>query len=199
MKNINLTLILIIISLQIIFAQSSQENKIDGKRTEAEYRKLGLLDNTDNFSFTKSLDTTILMYKSFTVKKRIIETSEEILIYRSNKRIYLRDNLSYYFLGIVNDRFAIFDEGTSNTRGLMIFDLHEEKELINIVYISDLVLENNTILFKSEVKINDEKLKPNCPPDIEVLSNKIYLEEQYFDFQKLEIIYTGKYICSFME
>ncbi len=199
MKNITLTIILIIISLQIIPAQSSQENKIEGIKIEAEYRKLGLLDNTDNFSFTKSLDTTILIYKSFTVKKRIIETSEEILIYRNNKRIYIKDNLGYYFLGLVNDRFAIFDEGTSNTRGLMIFDLYEEKELINIVYLSDLVLKNNSILFKSEVIINDEKLRPYCPPDIEVLSNKIYLEEQYFDFQNLKIIHTGKYICSFME
>jgi len=199
MKNINLTLILIIISLQIISAQSSQENKIDGIRTEAEYQKLGLLSNPDNFSFTQRLDTNILVYKFFTVTKRIIETSEEILIYRSNKRIDIKDNLGYYFLGLVNDRFAIFDEGTSNTRGLMIFDLYEEKELINIVYLSDLMLKNNSILFKSEVIIKDEKLKPYCPTDIEVLSNKIYLEEQYFDFQKLEIIYTGKYICSFME
>lgn len=195
----NLTLILIIISLQIISAQSGQENKIEGIRTESEYRKLGLLSNTDNFNFTQKLDTIIIVYKFFTATKRLDCTSEEISIYRYNKRMSISDILGYYFLGIMNDRYAIFDEGTTNTRGLIIYDLYEEKELINIVYQSDLVLKNNLMYYKSEVEIDDEKLKPKCPPDIEVLSYKIYLEEQYFDFQDLKIIHTGKYFCSFVE
>ena len=199
MNNINLTVILIIISLQIISAQSIQENKIEGIRTEAEYRKLNLLNNTDNFNFTQKLDTIIIAYKSFIVKKRLDCTSELISIYRNNKRMPISDILGYYFLGIKNERFAIFDEGTTNTRELMIYDLYEEKEIFKIVYQSNLVIENNSIHYKSEVKIDDEKLKPKCLPDIEVLSYKIYLEEQYFDFQDLKIIHTGKYICSFVE
>ena len=200
MKNINLTLLLIIFSLQIISAQSNQENKIEGVRTEGEYRKLNLLNNTDNFYFMLKLDTTILVYKSFIVKKRIIGTSEEIFIYRNSKRISINDNSEYYFLGIKNDRFAIFDMGTAATRELMIYDLYEEKEIFKIVYHGGyLVLENNSIHYKSEVKIDDENLKPKCPPDIEVLSYKIYLEEQYFDFRDLKTVHTGKYICSFIE
>lgn len=199
MKNINLTLILIIISSQIISAQSRLENKIGGTRTKAEYQKLGLLKKTDNFSFIQSSDTTILVYKFFIVNKRMIETSEEIVINHNNKSMPISDILGYYFLGIKNERFAIFDEGTTTTRGLMIYDLYTEKEVINITYHGNLVLENNSIHYKSEVEINDEKLKPKCPPDIEVLSYKIYLEEQYFDFHDLKIIHTGKYSCSFVE
>ena len=199
MKNVNLIVILIIFSIQIVTAQSSQENKIKSVRTETEYRKLNLLINTDNFNFTQKLDTTILVYKSFTVTKRIIGTSEEVFIYRNSKRISLNDNSRYYFLGIQNDRFAIFDEGTAATRELMIYDLYTEKEILNIVYHGDLVLKNDLVYYKSEVKIDDEKLKPKCPPDIEALSYKIYLEEQHFDFQDLKIIHTGKYTCSFEE
>ena len=199
MKIFNLTVILIIISLQIVSAQSGQENKIEGVRTENEYRKTGLLNNTDNFKFTQKLDKIIIEYKFFTVTKKLDCTSEEISIYHNNKRMSISDISGYYFLGIKNERFAIFDEGTTNTRGLIIYDLFDEKEIFNIVYRGDLVIENNLIHFKTEVKINDEKLKPKCPPEIEALSYKIYLEEQYFDFQDLKVNRTGRYICSFIE
>lgn len=194
-----LTLILITNSFQIIFAQNSFENTITGIRTEIEYQELGLLNNSDNFNFSQRLDTIILVYKYFTVKKRMTETSEEIFIYCNNKKVPINNFSGYYFLGIKNDRFVIFDKGTAATRDLVIYDLYKKSRLFEIVYYGNLILKNKLLHFKTEVIIDDEKLKPKCPSDIESLSYKIYLEEQYIDFHDLEIIHTGKYFCSFIE
>ena len=198
MKHVSLTLILILTLIQIVFAQSSQENIIKGLRTGTENQKLGLLKNTDNFNFTQKHDTIIIVYKNYTVTKRLDCTSEEIYIYRNDwMRVY--DNSCCYFIGIKNDRYAIFDEGTSNTRVLMIYDLIEEKEVLDLTYYLDLKIENNSIYFETEVKIKDESLKPKCPPEIEDIPYKIYLEKQYFDFKDLNVVHTGEFTCSFME
>ena len=199
MRKITLTIVFIAISLGMLLGQNIQENKIEGNKTNKEYQELGLLSGTDNFNFIEKQDTFILEYKNYLVKKRLIETSEETFIYNDSKEISVNENSIYYFLGIQNDRFAIFDEGTSATRELMVYDLQTEKEVFKIVYQGDLFLQDNSLYYKTEVKIENEELKPKCPPDIEALSYKIYLEEQYFDFQKLKVVHTGNYTCSFIE
>jgi len=198
MKNLSLTFILIALLLQTVLAQNSQKNKIEGARIEVDYQKLGLLKNTDNFSFIQKVDSIIILYKYFTVTKKLDCTSEDVSIYKKNN-IVVYNNSCCYFIGIKNDRYAIFDEGTSNTRGLMVYDLLEEREVLNLVYYLDLKIENNSIYFDAEVKIKDENLKPKCPPEIEDIPYKIYLEKQYFSFQDLKVIHTGIYTCSFVE
>ena len=185
MRKITLTIVFIAISLGMLLGQN--------------IKKQGLLSGTDNFNLIEKQDTFILEYKNYLVKKRLIETSEETFIYHDSKEISVSDNSSYYFLGIKNERFAIFDEGTSATRELMVYDLQTEKEVFKIVYQGDLSLQDNSLYYKTEVKLENEELKPKCPPDIEALSYKIYLEEQYFDFQKLKVVHTGNYTCSFIE
>ncbi len=199
MKNINLTFIILIAFVQVLSAQSSQHNMIEGTRTEAEYQKFGLLKNTDNFSFKQKHDTTILVYKSFSIAKKSECTSEEIFIYPCNSVMSEKTFLGDYFLGIINDRYAIFDEGTSNIRGLMIYDLIEEREVLDVTYYLDLKLENNSIYFDTKVEIKDENLKPKCPPEIEDITYKIYLEKQYFDFDNLSVVHTGEYKCACIE
>ena len=80
MRNITLTIFFSVISLSILFGQNIQENKIVGIRTNADYQKFGLLSNTDNFNFIEKLDIFIIEYKDYIVKKRLVETSEEISI-----------------------------------------------------------------------------------------------------------------------
>jgi len=199
MKNTLLTAIIIIICFQNLMGQTRTTNKIDGERSELECRKIGLLKNTDHFSHIEKHDTIIITYKYFTVAKKMIETSENIYIYPNGNSTAILHKSSYYFLGIIKDRYAIFDEGTTATRGLMIYDLMDNEELINITYQGNLFIENNSIHYKTTVQADAIKIKPKCPPAIDKLPNRIYLEEQYYDFQNLKTIHTGNYICSFME
>ena len=199
MRSINLTVILFITLFQLASAQSIKDNIVKGIRTETEYQKLDLLKNTDNFNYDKNLDTNIIIYKSCIVKKRLLEVSEEIVIFHNGKTQNINNDSMYYFLGIKNNRYAIFDRGTSNERELIIYDFVKEKEVLKETYYSNLKIENNAIYFDAEAIIKDDNLKPKCPPEIEDLSYKIYLEKLYFDFQYLKIVHTGKYICTFIE
>ena len=98
MRSINLTVILFITLFQLASAQSIKDNIVKGIRTETEYQKLDLLKNTDNFNYDKNLDTNIIIYKSCIVKKRLLEVSEEIVIFHNGKTQNINNNSYYKFI-----------------------------------------------------------------------------------------------------
>jgi len=190
MKQSILVFIFILLSGQIIALNTKFENNDEN-----------LLRQSDSYTIQRKNDTTIISYKSFKVIKTLIEVSEQINIidiFAENiEPIFSNDN--YYFLGIKNDRYAIFDKGTTATRELMIFDLIKKELVFEIVNRDGLEIQDHILYYQAIVTIDDEKKRPICSPEIEALSYKIYLERQGFDFQTLEIIKTGDYTCYFEE
>ncbi len=193
MKKLFSIFIIILTYINCINGQEIQKTALT-----SDYNSIVLLGSTDGYSYDTKNDTSILKYKDFIVSIRIIEVSQDIRIFSEAKQANVFYNSNYYFKGLINNRFAIFDEGTTNIRGLMIYDLVKDCEVLNISYQDNLLISNNAIAYKTEVYL-EPRLRPKCPEEIEQMPFKIYLEKQLFDFETLKIIKTGKYICSFME
>ena len=110
---------IILFSISIAFCQKQ-------KITDSKFKKLSIIENTDDFEFVEYKDSTVLKYKSFTVSKKHNEDLGETIIINNNKEVFTIDEYPAYFQGLV-DNFLILDLGSSATRGLKIYDLVQKK------------------------------------------------------------------------
>ena len=176
---------IILFSVSIAFCQKQ-------KTTESKFKKLSIIENTDDFEFVEYKDSTVIKYKSFTVSKKHSEELGEIIIINNNKELFIIDEYPAYFQGLV-DNFLILDLGSSATRELKIYDLDRKKVILESIYYNNLVVKNKKIYFKTDLNISDGNNKPDCP---EMQST---IEKHIFNFKTLKLIKSGNYDCAYLE
>ena len=176
---------IILFSISIAFCQKQ-------KITDSKFKKLSIIENTDDFEFVEYKDSTVLKYKSFTVSKKHNEDLGETIIINNNKEVFTIDEYPAYFQGLV-DNFLILDLGSSATRGLKIYDLVQKKIIFKSIFYNNLVVNNKKIYFKTDLNISDGNNKPYCP------EMQSIIEEHIFDINTLKLIKSGNYECTYLE
>ena len=159
-----------------------------------------ILEGTDTYEYSPNGEESIFKYNSF---KLTLNLSEEwngyiIKVFNKNNKI-IHTEKDLFFLGMLNSRYLIFDEGTSQSRYLKIYDLLSNTYILQESYYLNLQLINNKLQYHILVDIIDESKKPTCPKEIkeygEMYGGLGYLEKYIFDFKTRRTIKTGKYEC----
>ncbi len=176
---------IILFSVSIGFCQKQ-------KTTNSKFKKLSIIENTDEFEFVEYKDSTVFKYKSFTVSKTYNEELGETIIINNNKELFTIDEYPAYFQGLV-DNFLILDLGSSTTRELKIYDLDQKKVIFESIYYNNLIVKNKKLYFNTDLNISNRNNQPDCP------EMQSIIEKHIFAFNTLKLIKSGTYDCAYLE
>jgi len=137
---------------------------------------------------------------TITTENKIGEVGEIISIHKKENNTSITiGNGAIYFVDVI-DNYIIIDEGTGVYRGVIIYDMVNQKKIMETSYMGELQILGNEIYFWQEVRIKNEKEKPKCPQSIIDIGYGIcYLENLIYDIKKKKLIRTQKYTCSYCE
>ncbi len=160
------------------------------------------IDTSYQIDLLKLNDSTVLNNKYY---KIIIvphkgEVGDLIGIYnKSKQKSFSIDKGDSYYVAVV-DSFLIVDSGTTNSRGLSIYDLNNLRKIFSGNYEGDLKLDGGLIKFRTAIIISDSTKIPKCSEDFKDIHEGLgYVETQIFDLKTLKLEKTGNYECCYFE
>jgi hypothetical protein len=160
------------------------------------------VDTSFKHDFSKSTDSIVFDDENYKIIiiPHIVDVGDLIGVYNKFKKKSLSiDEGDSYYVAVV-DSFIIIDSGTSNYRGLSIYNLNSAKKVFSGRYVGDLVRYNKSIKFLAPVEITDSTKLPKCPDEWKDYVNSIgYVEVLIINLKDLKLIETGQYECWFFE
>jgi hypothetical protein len=162
-----------------------------------------IITNSNNFTCLNYIDSLKYDYEEFIIKtQQHVEYNGDVVIVfdKKNKTNWkIGEKESCFFKGIFKNHLII-DEGTGVARVLKLYDLKTNKLVLDISYIDDIEIINESLHFKSPIEIENIEKRPNCPDEFENTDFSIaYSEKLIYVFMNNELIRTSEYECYYNE
>lgn len=183
-------LLMVIITNEMVYSQ---------KKTINTY----ILDGTDAYNATLLNGTTLYDFKSFAISEQDHKTTNghtlKICNKQNNKSYTLGIEQGVYFLGLMGN-YILINKGTGNIRKLIVYNILTKEVVFQNSYFDNIKIQDNSLIFKDRVEIEDESLKPGCPQNLLDIGYGIgYSEKLIYHIDKQRLERTGIYKCHYFE
>lgn len=121
-----------------------------------------------------------------------------VVNYSTDSKFKIGEQEGCFFKGMINDKIIV-DTGTSNVRGLVIYDL-SGKLLFETTYMNDLNIDGDFLIYWTPFDIDYVQTKPDCADSWEHGETTLgFIAEYKLDLKNMMTNSTGEIDCQYME